>query len=367
MPLYKRGRIWWYWFRRDGKRYQISTGSRNKDVAKRAEARKLTEIDEGRNNLPSKRKPVIFRAAAKEWMAANRARWSKSNIAIQEFNLKHLDRPFGGKLLSEITADDIGVYQGMRQDERARNRTINMEIATVRMVLKWAKLWSRLADEVKMLKEDESPGIQLTLEQANRLTEACRKSPQPSLYTAVVIFSNAGLRNAELRTARWSQVNFLTEPPTFTVGNKAKTRGSAGRVVPLNSDARLALMEWRARWPNAAPEDYIFPSQKLVFKGTGAVERGQMAGYAVDRKKPLGSWKTAWRTAKKQAGVECRMHDLRHSFVSKLAEKGTPGSVIEDLTGHLTEAMRKRYTHISLEAKEQAVASISSQPHPTVQ
>jgi hypothetical protein len=128
MPLYKRGRIWWYWFRRDGKRYQISTGSRNKDVAKRAEARKLTEIDEGRNNLPSKRKPVTFRVAAKEWMATNRARWSKSNIAIQEFNLKHLDKPFGGKLLTQITADDIGVYQGMRQDEQASNRTINMEI-----------------------------------------------------------------------------------------------------------------------------------------------------------------------------------------------------------------------------------------------
>ena len=42
-----------------------------------------------------------------------------------------------------------------------------------------------------------------------RLLAACKKSPQPSLYTAVVIFCNTGLRNAELRNARWSQVDLL--------------------------------------------------------------------------------------------------------------------------------------------------------------
>jgi integrase len=61
------------------------------------------------------------------------------------------------------------------------------------------------------------------------------------------------------------------------------------------------------------------------------------------------------------------MHDTRHAFVSKLAERGTPASVIEDLTGHLTAEMRKRYTHISALAKEQAVSSLNSLPSPTVQ
>jgi integrase len=256
-----------------------------------------------------------------------------------------------------------------------------MEISTMRMILKWKKLWAAISDDVKMLDENTPTGKQLTGDEARRLLEVfisspqtilyltgdeerrllevCRTSPQTSLYTTVIIFSNTGLRNSELRTAKWSQVNLLGRP-TFTVGKKAKTKGSAGQEVPLNQEALAAFQDWRARWPKAAADDYIFPSEKLVFKGAGAVERRQMRGYAVDWTKPLGSWKTAWRTAKKQAGVECRMHDLRHSFVSKLAETKTPASVIEDLAGHLTAAMRRRYTHISPQAKEQAVARISA-------
>jgi integrase len=240
-----------------------------------------------------------------------------------------------------------------------------MEFGTVRMILKWRKLWGALADDVQMLREPKSCGQALTPDEESRLLAACRKSPQPSLYTAVVVFSNTGLRNAELRTARWSQVNFL-ERPAFTV-RKAKTEGSAGRVVPLNADALAALKEWRTRWPDAKPEDFIFPSEKLKFTGEGSVERGQMTSYAVDRTKPLGSWKSAWRTAKREAGVECRMHDCRHGFVSKLAQKGTPASVIEDLTGHLTAEMRKRYTYISAQAKEAAVRDLSRLPSQPVQ
>jgi integrase len=359
MSLYKRGKIWWYSFTKDGNRYQVSTGSRSKDVAVRAESRKRTELDEGRNHLPIKPKRMTFEVAAKEWIEVKRADWGKSNLAIQRYNLAHLNKHFGKRLLTEITADSIGVYKGLRMDENASHRTINMEISTLRMILKWKRLWSAISDDVKMLEENASIGKQLTIDEETRLLEVCRKSPQPSLYTAVVIFSNAGLRNGELRMARWSQVNFLGRP-TFTVGKKAKTKGSAGREVPLNQEALAAFQDWRARWPKAADDDYIFPSEKLVFKGAGAAERGQMSSYAVDRTKPLGSWKTAWRTAKKQAGVECRMHDLRHSFVSKLAETETPGSVIEDLAGHLTAAMRRRYTHISPQAKEQAVARISA-------
>ena len=36
----------------------------------------------------------------------------------------------------------------------------------------------------------------------------------------------------------------------------------------------------------------------------------------------FGSWKTAWATAKERAGVECRMHDLRHRLGFKTCGAG---------------------------------------------
>ena len=178
----------------------------------------------------------------------------------------------------------------------------------------------------------------------------------PSLLTAVVIFSNTGLRNGELRCARWSQVDF--EKRIFQVARKAKTEGSALRIIPLNMAALGALTAWRARWPDAKPDDFIFPSERLVFKGKGAARRGVMTSYRLDHSKPLGSWKTAWRTAKEHARVECRIHDLRHGLISKLAEQGVSLPTIKAISGHTTAQMVELYTHIRPDAQRQALAAL---------
>jgi integrase len=289
-------------------------------------------------------------------MAANRARWTKSNISIQEFNLKHLSAYFGSILLADITPQDIGKYQGLRQNEGASNRTINMEISTLRMMMKSARLWGPISEDVRMLPERHDVGRALTPDEERRLLAACRKSPQRALHTAVVVFCNTGLRNAELRRARWHQVDFLRAE--FRVGN-AKTEGSEGRIIPLNQAAMGALKEWKSRWPNARPADFIFPTEKLVFKGEGTAEQGVMTAYDVDPSKPLGAWKRAWTTAKKEAGVECRIHDLRHHFISALAQTQTPDATIQAISGHLSRKMLEHYSHVRLETKRRAVEALN--------
>jgi integrase len=160
------------------------------------------------------------------------------------------------------------------------------------------------------------------------------------------------LRNAVLRRAVWSQVDFLKAE--FQVG-KSKTAGGEGRIIPLNQAALGVLKQWKSRWPDARPEDYIVPTEKLVFKGEGAPEKGLMTAYDVDATKPLGSWKRAWSSAKKQAKVECRIHDLRHHFISALAQTQTPDATIQSISGHLSRKMLEHYSHVRLEAKRRAV------------
>ena len=190
-----------------------------------------------------------------------------------------------------------------------------------------------------------------------RIFDACRKSPQPSPYTAVIVFCNTSLRNAELRRARWSQVDFLKEE--FWVG-EAKTAGSQGRIIPLNQAALGAFREWRSHWPDAKPEGYIFPTERLMFKGAGSPEKFVMTAYDVGPGKPLGAWKRAWSTAKKQAGVECRIHDLRHHFISALAQTQTPDARIQAINGHLSRKMLEHYSHVRLEAKRRAVEALDT-------
>ena len=52
------------------------------------------------------------------------------------------------------------------------------------------------------------------------------------------------------------------------------------------------------------------------------------------------------------------MHDLRHTFCTKLAEAGIPEQVMLDMMGHVSQAMLKRYSHIRLEARRRAIQAL---------
>jgi len=51
-------------------------------------------------------------------------------------------------------------------------------------------------------------------------------------------------------------------------------------------------------------------------------------------------------------------HVLRHSFISALANKGIDQRVIDELVGHQTEAMRRRYRHLSPQTVADAVKQV---------
>jgi integrase len=70
-------------------------------------------------------------------------------------------------------------------------------------------------------------------------------------------------------------------------------------------------------------------------------------------------WKVAWEGARKTAKVSCRFHDLRHTFISRLAESQASDSTVMALTGHVSRAMMERYSHIRMEAKRRAVDDLS--------
>jgi hypothetical protein len=70
-------------------------------------------------------------------------------------------------------------------------------------------------------------------------------------------------------------------------------------------------------------------------------------------------WKLAWERARKGAGVACRFQDLRHTFISRLAESQASDSTVMALAGHVSRAMMERYSHIRMEAKRRAVDTLS--------
>jgi len=69
-----------------------------------------------------------------------------------------------------------------------------------------------------------------------------------------------------------------------------------------------------------------------------------------------------WDQLRKETGVSCRLHDLRHTFATRLAENGVSESTMLALIGHMSRSMLERYSHICMTAKRGALAGIMLRP-----
>jgi Site-specific recombinase XerD len=163
----------------------------------------------------------------------------------------------------------------------------------------------------------------------------------------------AKMRETEIRTLKWRQIDF--EGRSIVVG-KSKTAAGTGRHIPMNDRLTLALRTWANRFPDRLSDHYVFAAEQY---GTPGDEKP--GTHEEDPTQPIGSWKTAWKNARKTASVACRFHDLRHSAVTRLLEAGVSFPIVASLLGwspSTTTKMAKRYGHIGNEAHREAVAAL---------
>jgi integrase len=350
MAVFKRGGIYWFEFQFRGSRVRQSSHSRNKEVCERLmrERRRTLELSGG--GLKEIAKPKLFGSAAKAYLLLREPHWGPKTQLMHKNSLAHLAPHFGKSMLGEIDKAQISKYQRARLKEKASPRSINIEIALVRLVLRDAKLWQNIAREVKMLEEESDVGRELSDDEAYRLLTACKASASRSLYPGVLVSIHTGLRSHELRLLRWRQVDLAKG--AITVG-KSKTKGGKGRLVYLSETAIQTLKNWQAQFPDAKPDHAVFPSE--TYKAKKGEPGGIVASYETRPSTPIGTWKRSWATAKRIAGVDARWQDLRHTAASRIAAGGATDQTLMALFGWMSPKMIERYSHVREEAKMRAV------------
>ena len=111
-------------------------------------------------------------------------------------------------------------------------------------------------------------------------------------------------------------------------------------------DVLAAHADWFTnRFGETRPEHYLFPWCKPTPR---------------DPTKPITDITGAWDALRKRAGVSCRLHDLRHTAITKMAEAGVAESTMLAIVGHMSRAMLERYSHIRMAAKREAVEALST-------
>jgi integrase len=339
--IYKRGKsgIYSYRFRFAGRMIHESARTKSKTLAREAERQRRRELEQRINNVKKRGLPPTFERAAREWQDS-RGEIAEKTASIARVALKHLLPAFGPKLLCDITPQHIADYQRVRLQSGAQGRTVNIEVSTLRQILKAHDLWLPVAGKVRMLRERKDVAKALTPEQERSLIAATAESDS-ACHTATVLALNTAMRKDEIRLLRWGQIDL--EKRTLTVG-RSKTEAGAGRLITVNVPAFGALVRWAGRFPSVKPGDYVFPW----------CENKQ-----VDLTQPTKGWRTAWRTALKRAGFQCRFHDLRVTCITKLAESQASDQTILSIAGHVSRKMLEHYSRIRVEAKRAALDAIA--------
>jgi integrase len=361
MALHKRGKIWHTDFVVNGSRFRQSLDTRDWREAQAKEKELIAQASEGKLTQSSTalaRMP--FGDAADEYVKSRKLELASASQSKEKQLLVQPRAYFKQDQLRTITAKRITDYRSWRAEQGVGPATMNAELGILRRILKRAKLWARIADDVRPLKEPSSIGQALTEEQKQKLLKTAVMRPEwETAYLAAILCLNTTARGCELKALRWSDVDLFAK---LVAIRKSKT-AAGERIIPLSDVAASALGRLRGRaekFGPVEPEHYVFAAfvPKFTFSGKKIID------YKVtefDPTRHLKSWRSAWRTLTKKSGLPgFRFHDLRHCAITQLAEGGASDSTIMAIAGHVSRRMLERYSHVRMEAKRKAVEALGS-------
>ncbi len=360
MSLKKRGKTWHCHFVINGQRFRQSLGTKDWREAQAKEKELIGQAMEGKLTQTSTtlaRQP--FGQAADDYVTARKLELAPASRAKEKQLLVQLRAYFKQEPLKSLTAKRITEYRARRAEQGVGPATLNAEMGILRRVMKRARLWARVADEIRPLREPSTIGRAITEEEKQRLLKTAVMRPEwETAYLAAILCLNTTARGCELKGLQWSDVDLFGR--TLTI-RKSKT-AAGERVVPLTDVAASALARLRQRaegFGSVEPSHYVFAAfvPKFTFSGKRVIDYN-VTGF--DPTRHVNSWRSAWRTLTKKAGLPgFRFHDLRHCAITQLAENGTSDSTIMAIAGHVSRRMLERYSHVRMEAKRKALEALA--------
>lgn len=324
MSLYRRGGIWWIDFYRNGIRHQQSARTANRREAEKVEAKvkaDITRHEFGIDNFDSK---LTYGAIAAQFAASG---------SVRPFHLYHLKilLPYFAETpvqrLSKSMAENFRQYR--HSQNTITDATVNRDLATLKRTLNWAidenLIPANPLTRLKLVPERRIRRIVLSLEEEQKLLAAARGH----LRDMVLVALDTGMRRGELTQQRVEDIDWERK---LLYVSRSKTRQGELRELPMTARVEEVLLK------NRKNAGFVF-----TYRG-----------------KPVRDIKRSWRNALARAGIRrIRLHDLRHTFATRLAEAGVHERVAMELTGHSTGArVHSMYVHIATAARREAIRKL---------
>ncbi|MBF0454501.1 MAG: site-specific integrase [Magnetococcales bacterium] len=244
---------------------------------------------------------------------------------------RHLVRELGKFSLVAITPDKIYRYRMSREKAGASANQIRLEMSLLSHLFTTAiQDWHMGVPfnpvlNVKKPSPKKAKERRVSLEEQERLLNACRENPNPMLTWIVEIAIETAMRRGEILTLERSQIDMKKRTIFLEM-----TKNGSSRMVPMTARATEIFSEalnWEVR---------VLGSDLLFYGEPG--RDGKRRPYTINR---------VWNTARSRAGLgDVRFHDLRHEATSRMVESGMSDQQVSAINGHKSMQMLKRYTHL---------------------
>jgi len=247
--------------------------------------------------------------------------------------------------LAKLSARVLADYKDQLLADKKAPATVNRYLATIKAILNKAKdEWGTLAvvPTIKLLPLDNARYRWLTEDEEKKLLPVCA----PHLRDLVVFLIDTGARLREATLLTWVDVD-LDRKPRAAI-RFMETKSGKPRGVPLSTRVEDMLRRLKEECPEGESRVFLY---RPVGRG-GVGDDGTKRGKAVPFNNPFGTWDTA-RT---RVGLgDVNLHDLRHTFASRLVMRGVPLLTVSKLLGHASIQMTMRYAHLAPDAFDAAI------------
>jgi integrase len=276
-----------------------------------------------------------FRELVTDWLERG-SRWSENTRARNIPTLNRLVAEFGDVSLSKLHRTAIEGYLAQRRSEGIAKATANRYLCAMNVVLNKGVEWGYLRD---------NPAADLKIvPEGRKLPRPYRDGEVPALLEALdaaardvaTLYVETALRLGELAKLLWSDVDLAVG--TLTVRGPKNGRD---RVVPLSGAAVRILSERRRQWLAEQSEEH---ADLRVYGNRANIRK------AVRR---------AWHVLPAERRDVLRpVHSFRDTAITRLATAGVALPVVQELAGHATIEMTRRYVEVSPGAMREAVTRV---------
>lgn len=152
----------------------------------------------------------------------------------------------------------------------------------------------------------------------------------------ILLALDAGLRLSDIIHLEWRFIDLDRR-----ITNALPTRKTGAKIFnPISERLKSALLEHRAEQPQDEP--HVFPEDLKRIRANGDPER---ITHEMKRLFERAGIKTIQTDKDGKAHTVASFHSLRHTFVSRLMERGVNPYYVQRAVGHSTMMMTAHYDH----------------------